>query len=87
MRAFDRQFHDYLIVNQVLQQGGGIAALFDVVGNVKDPAGLGSILGGLGGAVTEAVKRTASNRFAMERYLRGAERALTSSFMNGWLPA
>ena len=83
LRAFDRQFHDYLIVNQVLQQGGGIAALFDVVGNVKDPAGLGSILGGLGGAVTEAVKRTASNRFAMERYLRGAERALTSSFMNG----
>ncbi|MBK6431135.1 hypothetical protein [Candidatus Amarolinea dominans] len=83
LRAFDRQFHDYLIINQVLQQGGGIAALFDVVGNVKDPAGLGSILGGLGGAVTEAVKRTASNRFAMERYLRGAERALTSSFMNG----
>ena len=82
-REFDRQFHDYLSVSQVLQQGGGIGALFDVVGNVKDPSGLGSILGGLGGAVTEAVKRTVSNRFAMERYLRGAERALTSSFMDG----
>ena len=32
--AFDRQFHDYLIVNQVLQQGGGVRALFEVVGNV-----------------------------------------------------
>ena len=83
LRAFDQQFRDYLIVNQVLQQGGGIAALFDVVGNVKDPAGLGGILGGLGSAITEAVKRTVSNRFAMERYLRGAERALTSSFMDG----
>ena len=82
-REFDRQFHDYLIVNQVLQQGGGIGALFDVVGNVKDPAGLGGILGGLGSAVTEAVKRTVSNRFAMERYLRGAERVLTSGFMDG----
>ena len=82
-REFDRQFHDYLSVSQVLQQGGWIGALFDVVGNVKDPSGLGSILGGLGGAVTEAVKRTVSNRFAMERYLRGAERALTSSFMDG----
>ena len=82
-REFDRQFHDYLIVNQVLQQGGGVGALFDVVGNVKDPAGLGSILGGLGNAVTEAVKRTVSNRFALERYLRGVERALTSSFIDG----
>jgi RecA/RadA recombinase len=82
-RDFDRQFRDYLIVNQVLQQGGGTAALFDIVGNVKDPAGLGGILGGLGSAVTEAVRRTVSNRFAMERYLRGAERALTSSFMDG----
>lgn len=53
------------------------------MGSVKDPVGLGSILGGLGSAVTEAVKRTVSNRFALERYLRGAERALTSSFMDG----
>ena len=82
-REFDRQFHDYLSVNQVLQQGGGVGALFDVVGNVKDPSGLGGILGGLGSAATEAVKRTVSNRFAMERYLRGAERALTSGFMDG----
>ena len=83
LRDFDRQLRDYLIVNEVLQQGGGITALFDVVGSVKDPVGLGSILGGLGSAVTEAVKRTVSNRFALERYLRGAERALTSSFMDG----
>jgi len=80
---FERQFRDYLTVNQVLQQGGGVQALFDVVGNVKDPAGLGAILGGLGEAVTEAVKRTVSNRFALERYLRGAERALTASLVDG----
>jgi hypothetical protein len=37
----------------------------------------------LGTAVNEAVQRTVSNRFALERYLRGAERTLTGSFMSG----
>lgn len=82
-RDFERGFRDYLTVNQVLQQGGGVQALFDVVGNVKDPAGLTAILSGLGEAVTEVVKRTINNRFALERYLRGAERALTASFVEG----
>ena len=82
-RDLERRFRDYLTVNEVLQQGGGVHTLFDVVGNVKDPAGLAAILGGLGEAVTEAAKRTVSNRFALERYLRGAERALTESFVNG----
>lgn len=36
LRQFDREFRDYLIVSQVLQQGGGIGALFGVVGNVKE---------------------------------------------------
>jgi len=82
-RDFERQFRDYLTINQVLQQGGGVQALFDVVGNIKDPAALAAILGGLGEAITEIVKRTVSNRFALERYLRGAERALTASFVDG----
>ncbi len=68
LRRFDREFRDYLI---------------DVVGNVKDPASLASIVGGLGSGVAEGVKRTVSNRFALERYLRGAERALTASFVDG----
>lgn len=82
-RDFDRQFRDYLTVNQVLQQGGGIQALFDVVGNVKDSDRLDAILEGLDETPTETVKRTVSNRFALERYLRGAERALTTSFVDG----
>jgi len=82
-RDFDRQFHDYMTVNRVLQQGGGVQALFDVVGNVKEPTRLMAILDGQVETVTQAVKRTVSNRFALERYLRGAERALTSSFVDG----
>lgn len=82
-RAFDREFRDYLLVNDVLRQGGGLGALFDAVGAVKDPVGLAGLLGGLGSAATEAVQRTVSNRMALERYLRGAERALTRSFVDG----
>jgi hypothetical protein len=82
-RDFDREFRDYLVVNQVLQRGGGIQALFDVVGNIKDPTGLATIIGELGSSTTEAVKSRLNNRFALERYLRGAERTLTSSFVDG----
>ncbi len=78
---FDSQFRDYLLINQVLEQGGGLHALFDVLGNVKDPTGLAAILGGLGGAITESVQRIIRNRFALDRYLRSAERTLTASFI------
>lgn len=82
-QPFDQQFKEYVVINQVLQQGGGIQSLFDVVGNVKDPAGLAAILGGLGEVAGETVQRTVNNRFALERYLRGAERTLTATFMTG----
>ena len=76
---FEHQFQEYLIVQEVLERGGGVQALFDVVGNVKDPAGFAQIISGLGKGLTEGVKRTLSNRFALERYLRGAEQALTGA--------
>lgn len=83
LRPFDRLFREYLTVNEVLQTGGGVQMIFDLVGNVKDPTGFASILSGLGGSVTEAVKRTVSNRFALERYLRGVDRTLTAAFVEG----
>lgn len=62
--AFEREYEDYLIVQEVLHQGGSMQALFDVVGSLKDPAGFGQIIGGLGRALTENTRRTLSNRFA-----------------------
>ena len=82
-REFVRQYDDYLIVQNVLQRGGGVQALFDVVGNVKDPAGLAQIVSGLGKAVSESAHRTISNRFALERYLRGVDKSLTASLTGG----
>lgn len=80
---FDRQFRDYLIVNEILQRGGGVQALFDLVGNVKEPTGFAQIIGSLGQSLTESVQRTVSNRFALERYLRGVEKSLTTAFAEG----
>ncbi len=82
-RDFRRAFEEYLIVQEVLQRGGGVPTMFDVVGNVKDPAGLARILGSLGKGVSESLRRTVSNRFALERYLRGVERSLTAHLGDG----
>jgi hypothetical protein len=80
---FEREYQEYLIVQQVLQRGGGVQAMFDVVGNLKDPAGFARVIAGLGKALTEKVQQTIRNRFALERYLRGVERALTRSLSTG----
>jgi hypothetical protein len=81
--AFEHQFQEYLIIQEILQRGGGVPALFDVVGNIKDPSGFAQILGNLGKTMTEGVQRTVSNRFALERYLRGVEKTLTASLCDG----
>ena len=76
---FDRQFEEHLIIQEVLQRGGGMQSMFDAVGNVTDPTGFAQVLTGLGKTITEEVKRIISNRFALERYLRGTEKLLTGS--------
>jgi hypothetical protein len=82
-RDFERAFEEYQVVQEVLQRGGGLQAMFDAVGTAKDPAGLARVLSGLGKAVPEAIKRTVSNRFALERYLRGVEKTLTQDLCDG----
>ncbi len=80
---FVSQFENYLTINEVLRQGGGVPEMFDVVGNVKDPVGLTKTLAEMGKNVSENVRTTINNRFALERYLRGVERSLTGTFSEG----
>jgi len=80
---FEREYEDYLIIQDVLKRGGGINALFETVGAVKDPAGLAQIVSSLGKGISESVNRTIQNRFALERYLRGVEKTLTASLADG----
>jgi transcriptional regulator with XRE-family HTH domain len=79
---FNSQLRDYFFVNHVMTQGGGLHALFDTFGNIKDPAGFAAILAGLSEIPPESLQRTMHNRFALDRYLRGAERSLTTCFVN-----
>ena len=75
---FEREYTDYLVVQDVLQRGGGIQTLFDAIGNVKDPIGFGQIIQTLGKGINDGVQRNLSNRFALERYLRGVEKTLAA---------
>lgn len=79
---FDSQLRDYHMANHLIVHGGGLHALFDTIGNVRDPTTFTSILAGLKETPPEALQQTMHNRFALDRYLRGAERSLTSCFIN-----
>lgn len=80
---FERQFEENLIIQEILQRGGGIQSMFDAVGNLKDPIGLTTAVAGFGKTITEELKRVINNRFAIERYLRGIEKVLVGSLSNG----
>jgi len=82
-RAFEHAFEEYLIIQQVLQRGGGLPAMFDVVGHIKDPTGLAQILSELGKSVTQTVRDRLHDRFALERYLRSIEKTLTRELCDG----
>ena len=81
--AFEQAYNDYLIVQDVLQRSGGVQSIFDVMGNVKDPGGFAKTLGSLGKGINTGVEKTISNRFALERYLRGVDRTLTEHLKLG----
>src|SRR5690606_15592208 len=46
-RGFEQEFQLYQFVQQALQQGGGMNALFDVAGSVKEPAALAQLTGSI----------------------------------------
>lgn len=77
-RDFDHHFEEDLIIGELLQRGGGIQSMFDPGGNLNDQTGFAQMITSLGRTITEEVQRVISNRFALERYLRGAEKILTS---------
>lgn len=76
---FERQYRNYVAIQEVMERGGGIQTMYSVIGNLVDPESLTHILGSLGISVEEHVKNVVSNRFTLERYLRGIEGELTSS--------
>ena len=81
--TFEKAYDEYLIVQEILQRGGGVQTIFDVIGNIKDTGGFAKVIGSLGKGINESVERTVSNRFALERYLRGIDRTLTDHLKVG----
>lgn len=79
---FDKKFKEYLVVKEVIDKGGGIARMFDLAGNLLDHALLKTLIEALGGAY-EGIKAYFAHREALERYIYGADRWLTNSFIEG----
>ncbi len=79
---FDKKFKDYLVVKEVIDKGGGIAKMFDVAGSLLDHVLLKALLDTVEGTY-EGIKKYFSHRDALERYIGGADRWLTESFVEG----
>ena len=84
-QKFKNSYTDFLIVQDVLSQGGGIGGLFDAFGQIKDPTGLINVASSLGKSLSEEIRNKISNRYSLERYLRGVEPSLLSGFIDDLL--
>ncbi|HLX39337.1 MAG TPA: helix-turn-helix domain-containing protein, partial [Ktedonobacteraceae bacterium] len=80
-REFESQLHEYSLVNYLMAQVRDVHTLFDTFGNIKDQSKFAALLAGLHENLPQSLERTIHNRFALDRYLRGAERALTTCFV------
>lgn len=73
---FERQYQEYSVIQAILHHSGGIHMLFDVVGSVRDPLAFAKLMDDTYPSATEQTRHKLSNRFALERYLRGVEQSL-----------
>ena len=80
-KEFEKRLSEYLIVQDVLERGGGFAKLFDSVGNVVPD--LLKMVTGMGKAVEEELRRKFRNRYALQQYMNSAERWLAESLAEG----
>jgi hypothetical protein len=79
-REFDQKWKEYLAVQKVLEQSGGIAQLFDLAGNLVNHALLKMLLGTVEGAY-KGIRAHFVHRGALERYVGGVDTWLTDSFI------
>ncbi|ADP79498.1 ATP-binding protein [Pseudofrankia inefficax] len=73
---------EHAFVSNLVDTSGGIDAMFDVLGRPLDEATLAraTAAADVDAAVSPMARRALGNRFALDRYLRGAERDLARTF-------
>ena len=80
---FEKDYTEFLILEDILSRGGGFNGLFDSLGQIKDPAGFIQLTTSLGKNLAEGIKRKVSNRYSLEKYMRGIDGLLIESFSKG----
>lgn len=76
---FERQYQEYSVIQAILRRGGGVPILFDVVGSIRDPLAFARLIDDTYPSATAQTRHKLSNRFALERYLRGVEHSLSDA--------
>lgn len=79
LASIEQELRDYDLVQRLISRGAGIESLYDTLGSPRDRHGFESLLA-KSGSMTEKLRQTVSNRFALERYLRHIEQSLTKTF-------
>lgn len=79
---FDRRVSEYLIIKEVIGKEGGIGSLFDSLGDVV-PDALTKAVASVGKLVADEIRLHFRNRYALQKYLNGAERWITEAFIEG----
>jgi transcriptional regulator with XRE-family HTH domain len=79
LSGIGQELRDYDFVQGLISRGAGIESLYDTLGSPRDRHGFESLLA-TSGSMTEKLRQTVSNRFALERYLRHIEQSLTKTF-------
>ncbi len=72
---------DYHLVERLITEQAGLTALYDTVGTLRDPESVMAYFEKLGRQVSADIRERVTSRFALERYLQGAEAVLTHQFM------
>ena len=80
---FDTVLREQLVVDGVLTARGGADGIFDTLGRLKDPLGIASVVSAAGQATADRLKQRFVNRAALDRYIRGSDRALAEAFVGG----
>jgi hypothetical protein len=81
-RTLAGRLDEYRTVADLLGRLGGIDALFETRGTVRDEAVLSELLDGADASLSGQLRRELRNRFALDRYLRTTPGRLTDGFLD-----
>lgn len=80
LQEFRSRIEEHAAIEAIVAAGGGLNAMFDAMGGVRDQATFQVLLEQSPVALPRSIEAMLHNRFALDRYLRDAPRSLAQDF-------